>query len=268
MNSKKQLSIQEFSRLTGIKRENLRFYDRIGLLCPEHRGENNYRYYSRHQLGTAYLVGTLRGLGVGIEEIKQYSSLRTPEKSLELLAQHQRRIEEELLLLQQNHTLVQLYTALAQDALAHGQNDIFLEERPPEPIFLCPPIPPGMDEDEGSVFSYEYAASAGIHLGSPQGVIIPQSSLARGDSSQVERYYFKAIAGGDGMKPPGLYAVAYGQCDPWNSQPLYQQLLAAISAQGLAICGDAYEECPLADLATPDPARYCLRIEVPVRPKP
>ena len=40
MNQKKQLSILEFSRLTGISRDNLRFYDRIGLLCPEQRGEN------------------------------------------------------------------------------------------------------------------------------------------------------------------------------------------------------------------------------------
>lgn len=38
MNQKKKLSILEFSRLTGISRDNLRFYDRIGLLCPEQRG--------------------------------------------------------------------------------------------------------------------------------------------------------------------------------------------------------------------------------------
>ncbi len=31
MNQKKKLSILEFSRLTGISRDNLRFYDRIGL---------------------------------------------------------------------------------------------------------------------------------------------------------------------------------------------------------------------------------------------
>ena len=39
MSQKKQLSILEFSRLTGITRDNLRFYDRIGLLKPEIRGK-------------------------------------------------------------------------------------------------------------------------------------------------------------------------------------------------------------------------------------
>ena len=66
MNQKKKLSILEFSRLTGISRDNLRFYDRIGLLCPEQRGENNYRYYARHQLNSAYLIGSLRLLEVGL----------------------------------------------------------------------------------------------------------------------------------------------------------------------------------------------------------
>ena len=66
MNQKKQLSILEFSRLTGISRDNLRFYDRIGLLCPEQRGENNYRYYARSQLNSAYLISSLRLLEVGL----------------------------------------------------------------------------------------------------------------------------------------------------------------------------------------------------------
>ena len=44
------MSIKEFSRLTGISRELLRFYDKIGLLTPESRGENNYRYYGFQQI--------------------------------------------------------------------------------------------------------------------------------------------------------------------------------------------------------------------------
>ena len=78
MNQKKKLSILEFSRLTGISRDNLRFYDRIGLLCPEQRGENNYRYYARHQLNSAYLIGSLRLLEVGLEDIRSGCSPSLP----------------------------------------------------------------------------------------------------------------------------------------------------------------------------------------------
>lgn len=49
MNQKSTMPIREFARLTGIRPANLRFYDQIGLLSPELRGENGYRYYSRRR---------------------------------------------------------------------------------------------------------------------------------------------------------------------------------------------------------------------------
>lgn len=43
--------IGEVSRITGISRDTLHFYDKIGLLTPEYVGpENRYRYYSRKNL--------------------------------------------------------------------------------------------------------------------------------------------------------------------------------------------------------------------------
>ena len=77
MNQKSTMPIREFARLTGIRPANLRFYDQIGLLSPELRGENGYRYYSRRQLSTAYLISDLRDLGVGLEEIKRYAGERS-----------------------------------------------------------------------------------------------------------------------------------------------------------------------------------------------
>ena len=79
MNQKSTMPIREFARLTGIRPANLRFYDQIGLLSPELRGENGYRYYSRRQLSTAYLISDLRDLGVGLEEIKRYAGEREEE---------------------------------------------------------------------------------------------------------------------------------------------------------------------------------------------
>ena len=43
MQKKSKMQIKEFSALTGIKRETLRYYDQIKLLSPEFRGENGYR---------------------------------------------------------------------------------------------------------------------------------------------------------------------------------------------------------------------------------
>ena len=144
MNQKKQLSILEFSRLTGISRDNLRFYDRIGLLCPEQRGENNYRYYARHQLNSAYLIGSLRLLEVGLEDIRHYSAGRTPERMLALFARQEERIQAEIARLRETSEIMKLRASLAREALAHADGEVLVEERPRERIFLCPPPPEGM----------------------------------------------------------------------------------------------------------------------------
>ena len=84
MQKKSKMQIKEFSALTGIKRETLRYYDQIKLLSPEFRGENGYRYYTKRQLDTAYLIYSLREIGIGIEEIKRYIDIRSPEKMFSL----------------------------------------------------------------------------------------------------------------------------------------------------------------------------------------
>ena len=90
------MQIKEFSALTGIKRENLRYYDQIGLLSPEFRGKNGYRYYTRNQLTTAYLITSLREIGIGIEEIRRYIDIRTPEEMFSLFSSQKKHILTEI----------------------------------------------------------------------------------------------------------------------------------------------------------------------------
>lgn len=264
MSTKKQLTIREFSRLTGIKSDNLRFYDRIGLLTPETRGDNNYRYYSHHQLNTAYMISSLRGLGVGIEDIKHFLTLRTPDKALSLFARQEARIQTEIRHLKEASYIMRVHSDMMNEALEHQENALFLQEKERELIFLCPPIPGDMDDDEGGIFSYEFAEANGVNPGFPQGTMIGRKQLELAGEALVERYYFKVSTDGNAYKPKGLYAVIYGICDPWQSEHLYLKLLDYIKKQGLSICGDAYEEYPLGDIAVQEQSLYCLRIEIPV----
>ena len=264
MSQKKQLSILEFSRLTGIKRENLRFYDRIGLLSPEARGENGYRYYTRRQLSSAYLIGSLRLLGVGLEDIRGYSSRRTPEKMLELFARQEAYIQAEIAKLRETSEIMEMYAGMARDALCHGADACLLEERKRERIFLCPPAPEGASEEEGGILAYEYANERGVNLGYPSGVLIHHETQSTGALAWSYRYYFKTGKKGNAWKPAGRYAVAYGRGDPQQSEALYLRLLEFIHAQGLKAAGGAYGEPLLDERAVQDAGQYCIRIEIPV----
>ncbi len=264
MSQKKHLSILEFSRLTGIKRDNLRFYDRIGLLSPETRGENGYRYYARRQLSAAYLIGSLRLLGVGLDTIRQYSSSRSPEKMLTLFARQEASIQAEIAQLRETSAIMKLYTQMAREALGHGKDELLLEERPRERIFLCPPIPAGMNEEDGGIYAYEYANEQGINLGYPAGILIPQETFTLDAPSPTYHYYFKTGKKGNAWKPAGLYAVAYGRGAPDQSEAVYRRLLDFIRNQGLKTVGGAYEEFLLDELAVPDHEQFCVRVAVPV----
>lgn len=264
MTQNKQLTIMEFSRLTGIKRENLRYYDRIGLLSPETRGENNYRYYSRRQLSEAYMIISLRGLGVSIEDIKVFSRKSTQENMLTLFAQQEARIQVEIRNLQETSLVMQIHADMVREALTHRENTLFLEEKKEEAIFLCPPISSDMDDDAATTFSYEYAEANGINLGFPSGTLISKTCLESKDTVLGYSYYFKVGSGGNACKPAGLYAVVYGHCEQWNGECLYTQVLDFIKEQGLRICGDAYEEYPISDGAIQNGEQYGIKLEIPV----
>lgn len=263
MKAKKQLSILEFSRLTGINRDNLRYYDRIGLLSPENRGDNRYRYYSRHQLNTAYLIMSLRGMGVGIEEIKQFVKDRTPEKTIALYDKQDALIQEKIKQLNEVREIMKMYLDMMKEALAHKENVPFLENKDIESIFLCPPIPLDMNEDEGGIFSYEQAELSGINSDFPMGITFCYDEEKIMTMSTDDRYYFKVVHNGNEMKPSGQYAVIYGWVDPFHPSKLYKKLWDYIQQNNLQICGNIYEEYPLDDFSKKETNNY-VRIEVPV----
>ena len=69
-------SIGEFSELVGIPSSTLRFYEKEGLITPK-RDKNNLRVYSYDELNWLNFLLHLKGAGLSIEELKQYTIWRT-----------------------------------------------------------------------------------------------------------------------------------------------------------------------------------------------
>lgn len=263
MKEKTTLQIKEFSDLTGIKRETLRYYDQIGLLSPEFRGKNDYRYYNRSQLTTAYLIISLRELGIGIEEIRRYIDIRSPEEMFSLFSSQKKHILKEIKKLKRILEVMQLYVEMAEDAIKYDENSITIEDKKKEPIFVGPIISKD-SPDEYAISFYNYAAQNGIDIGYPLGAIIRKEDIESGSPLYVHRYYFKAINGQKSYKPAGKYAVFYGRCAYGKSDDLYVKLYEFIRENKLRICSDAYEEYPLNELSTKDENQYCIKIEIMV----
>ena len=263
MKDKSYMAIKEFSRLTGIKRENLRYYDQIGLLSPECRGENGYRYYTQRQLSTAYLILSLRELGIGIEDVRKYIDRRNPENMFSLFKLQKEHILKEIKKLQGTIEIMELYVDMAEDALKSEENSINIEYKKKEPIFLGPIVP--TDNLDDSVISfYDFAAEKGIDLGYPLGTIISKENLESGEVLSAFQHYFKMESDHNSYKPEGKYVVLYCRCAYGESDDLYEKLVTFIQENKLRISGHAYEEYPLNELSTRDDKQYCVKIEIMV----
>lgn len=263
MKTKNQLSILEFSKLTGINRDNLRYYDRIGLLSAENRGSNRYRYYSRQQLNIAYLIINLRAMGVGIEEIKQFVVNRTPEKTIGLFDCQDQLIQDKINQLNEVREIMKMNLDVIKEAQKHKEGVVFLETKKAETIFLCPAVPKEMNEDDALVYSYNQADANGINLEFPFGVTFPYNELMS-DMTNDNRYYFRVIHNGNESKNAGKYVVIYGRIDPNMPTTLYKKLIDYIDKHHLKVCGNIYEEYPLDNSSTEERTGYYVRIEVPV----
>jgi DNA-binding transcriptional MerR regulator len=63
-------TVNQLSKLAGITRRTLHYYDEIGLLSPARIGENGYRYYGENSLLRLQQILLYRELGLPLEEIK------------------------------------------------------------------------------------------------------------------------------------------------------------------------------------------------------
>lgn len=264
MKDKLYMTISEFSKVTGIKSENLRYYDQIKLLSPDFRGENGYRYYSRSQLNTAYLIISLREIGISIDEIKAYMDGRTPDKMFSLFKVQETHILKEMKKLQSILEIMKIYTGMAETALKYEEDTMLIEHKKKEPLFLGP-VNVVKSVDDAVMDFYDFAAENGFELGYPLGAVVEHNNLISNDPLIASRYYFKVKNNENFYKPEGQYAVIYGKGAYGESDHLYEKLIAFIEENNLKICGDAYEEYLLNELSIIDENEYCIRVEIEVK---
>lgn len=68
------MNIKQAEELTGVVRQNIRFYEKQGLLKPARNRENDYREYSQEDIQTLKWIRIMRMLDMPLEEIRQVLS--------------------------------------------------------------------------------------------------------------------------------------------------------------------------------------------------
>ena len=63
------MNIKQAEQLSGVPRQNIRFYEREGLLCPARNPENDYREYNQENVRTLKLIRAMRMLNMPLDRI-------------------------------------------------------------------------------------------------------------------------------------------------------------------------------------------------------
>jgi len=263
-------SISEFAKYSRTTRDTLLHYDRIGLLPPTSRGENNYRFYSGEQLITIYIIRALQQLGMPLEEIRDIIKRGAPENSNELFEQQIALIDKKIDEWVRARKLLYLIRDMIQSTSNIDENEITIQYLPAQAIILGNLNDYSRDRTFLDAYSCFYQDMSerypDLDLHYPVWPMFSEQSLRQGNFSKPDRFYFYNPEGHD-KKPAALYTIGYTHGGLEQIYELYVRLNQYIDNNGFEICGSAYEEYLIKETFLEEGSNYIIKVMITVREK-
>ncbi len=75
-------TISQLARAAGVPISTLRYYERVGLVCPTGRAENNYRVYAAHMPQTIRFIRAAQAAGFTLDDVRALLALQTGNSAL------------------------------------------------------------------------------------------------------------------------------------------------------------------------------------------
>ncbi len=112
------LTIQQAAAATGLTVHTLRYYERIGLIDPVPRQDNNRRLYRDEDIRWIEFLTKLRSTGLPIRQMLRYAQLRRLGDERESVSERKAMLEQHTLTLETamvdlQHTLEIMYKKIA-----------------------------------------------------------------------------------------------------------------------------------------------------------
>jgi len=129
------LTIKKFSEISGEASSTLRYWDKIGLLCPVHTDPaNGYRYYSPGQVEAVQLIQVMGSLDISLNTMKDTVRGWSPERILELYRDYGEQLEEKISGLRAKQDLLRRNASRIEQSMATQSDEIALCALPAQPF--------------------------------------------------------------------------------------------------------------------------------------
>lgn len=92
----KGYSIGEIAEITGISRDRLRHYEKLGIMEPHREEHNQYRCYSDHDIDRILALELFRGAELNLADITKICTDSSVDEIEDYMVQHERKLQEQM----------------------------------------------------------------------------------------------------------------------------------------------------------------------------
>lgn len=265
-----RFSVGEFAKLTGVPKQTLQFYDKMGIFEPAIRLDNGYRYYEAEQYEAIDIIYALKEAGLPLSDIKHYLDHRTPEMCVALLDKEAKRIKEKIRALEKTLiTVEQKKASTVKGMHIMAGEPVQLITLPEAHLFTW-----DFSQIDDANFMLElirmvnWCYDHGYYTGYAMGSIVEESALKENHFSKIS-YMFTVIDHAVDhpnyrYRPAGVYAVYHYKGHYEGLPTVYPLIKEAIEKSGHFIAGDSYESGLHDFFSVRDAGDYLVEIAVPV----
>lgn len=264
----------EFAEICGVKKQTLFHYDEIGLLKPDYKKDNGYRYYSLQQVETFSVIEMLKEIDMSLAEIKHFLEIKSPAKTIALLAEKEAMMAEKIAKLKQIKQIIHNKKIQIESALTLDFDRIEVQYCTAYQYILSPEVTQYSEKLISKLIMnfINNAKQKGIDQGHPIGVILPSSAILRDDYEKFTHFclridhHSKDAANEEKIhiRPAGNYVVAYHKGSYLHIHETYLKIKAYLATTNYQITGNSIEEYLLDEVSVNGLDNYVTRIMIEV----
>ncbi|WFD08855.1 MerR family transcriptional regulator [Tepidibacter hydrothermalis] len=265
------ISIGEFSKLCGVSRKTLIFYDNIGIFSPAYKNDKNYRYYTINQFDTFSILTDLRELGMSLNDIKDYLKKKSPENYLNMLKQENDKIKERINKLKRMSNNIENKIEIANRAIdAKKYEGPYIKKLDKEYLVVSDLCDSSQETFMIDIIKFlNYCNLNNLDQGYPIGVMISGESIKNKEYTKISKLFLKNECKLENcdihIKKEGLYACIVHKGSYEKTYESYEKLLKYISDCGYEVEDCSYENTLLDFFAVKNEDQYLTEISIPIR---
>ncbi|WP_102691849.1 MerR family transcriptional regulator [Rummeliibacillus pycnus] len=263
----------EFAKICHVKKQTLFHYDEIGLLRPEVKKENGYRYYSYQQYEVFIVIELLKDLNMPLKDIRNFLSNKTPEQAVQLLQNQLTQIDNKIQKLNHTKKIVKTKMENIQNALNVEIEGIRIENVKESVLLISNNILNATDKEYLNAVSdfIDLCNRNELYTGHPIGAILSKEEMKKNQfdnysylyTMMPEDYFSPSTI----VQPAGTYVIGFHKGDDANIATSYIRIFDFMKEHHLVMKDFSYEEFIFDEISVNGEENYVTKIMIQVETK-